>query len=492
MLVFGGGLVIRQNIKVSVSVKEHHFDSERNHKNMTNEQAKKIGRAKHMMIAQQIKYFNDDLKTTDKIYTHITNVIIPKRFALILHDKDVIENNEPVEPHIHIMLSFENARSLNRIAELMGIETQYIQKWNGDSNLGYAYLIHATDNASDQYQYSVDEVIANFDYSGLIKQIELDVKKAKNRKSRSVINMVLDNMKNGLLTIKDAEAFLTGSQYAQAKPKLENVWRWLQMQKAEKWRKEMIENGRSIDVIYIFGKSGNGKTRLAKQFAEKNDKNFFLTGSSRDPFQLYEEQSTIILDELRPSIFPYSDLLKLLDPFNFQSNAPSRYFDKAITADRIIITSPYSPKEFYKRIIENDKYFDEEIDSYYQFARRLGLVIFLTRDHMEIEFFNEQQRDFVLDSSTKRINPYKEDTVNNILSQNEKAEKLFKEIIEAFSPDSNTDQENCKKTLNKQTALFETHTKLEVTKKVIKTKNEKSPIIKPTKANDDETQNKDN
>ncbi|EHQ8213636.1 hypothetical protein KSO28_000519 [Listeria monocytogenes] len=249
----------------------------------------------------------------------------------------------------------------------------------------------------------------------------------------------------------------------------------------------MLETGRSIDVIYIYGQSGTGKTRLAKDYAEKSDSDYFFTGSSRDPFQLYEGQSTIILDELRPSTFPYNDLLKLLDPFNTRSNAPSRYFDKLLTADLIINTSPYSPKEFYQRIIKSDKHFDEKIDSYYQLARRLGLVIFMTKDYMQVAFFDESWQDFVLDNSSKEPNPYKEDSVNNVLSQNQKAEKLYKAVLDAFRPADNFTKEVGEEVLNEQTALFETHTKLEIKKKVVKTDNKKSPITKPTKANDDET-----
>ena len=455
----------------------------------------KTKKAKSMMITQQVEYLPSDMKTTEDCFITIMNKLEPLKCAVILHDKDVDDDGKAKAPHMHIMVTFENARSLKRVATLLGIKPQYIEQWKGESINGYSYLIHATTNAENQYQYSTDEIIANFDFDELMEQAREDIKrktKITSAKDEIIIRAYLDELKKGPITLKDVEERLTGSQYAKAKNRLENVWQKRRQNLAEAWRKEMLESGRSIDVIYICGQSGVGKTRLAKDYAEKSDNDYFLTGSSRDPFQLYEGQSTIILDELRPSTFPYNDLLKILDPFNTSSNAPSRYFDKMLTADLIIITSPYSPKEFYRRIIKSDKHFDEKIDSYYQLARRLGLVMLLTKDFIQVAFFNEQKRDFMLDSSTKEANPYKEDTVNNILSQNENAEKLFKEIIEAFSPDSNIDQENCKKTLNKQTALFETHTKLEVTKKVIKTKNEKGPIIKPTKANDDETQNEDN
>ena len=447
------------------------------------------------MITQQVEYLPSDMKTTDECFTTTLNKLEPSKCAVILHDKDMDDDGKTKAPHIHIMMTFENARSLKRVSTILGIKSQYIEHWKGESINGYSYLIHATTNAENQYQYSTDEVIANFDFDELMKQAREGIKrktKITSAKDEIIIRAYLDELKKGTITLKDVEEKLTGSQYAKAKNRLENVWQKRRQDLAETWRKEMLETSRSIDVIYIYGQSGAGKTRLAKDYAEKSDNDYFLTGSSRDPFQLYEGQPTIILDELRPSTFPYNDLLKLLDPFNTRSNAPSRYSDKMLTADLIIITSPYSPKEFYQRIIKSDKHFDEKIDSYYQLARRLWLVMSLTKDFMQAAFFNEQKQDFVLDSSTKRMNPYKDDTVNNILSQNEKAEKLYKDVVETFSTDIGKKQKFCEESLNKQTTLFKTHTQLEITKRVIKSKNEKGPITKPTKANSDETKNKDN
>lgn len=442
------------------------------------------------MITQQVEYIPSDMKTTDECFTTIMNKLAPSKCAVILHDKDVDDNGKIKAPHIHIMVAFDNARSLKRVATILGIEPQYIEQWKGESLNGYSYLIHATTNAEHQYQYSTDEVIANFDFDELMEQARQGIQrvtKTTSAKDEIIIRAYLDELKKGSVALKEVEDALTGSQFAKAKPRLEHVARKRRDTLAEEWRKDMLETGRSIDVIYIYGHAGVGKSRLAKDYAEKSDSDYFLTGSSRDPFQRYDGQSTIILDELRPSTFPYNDLLKLLDPFNTYSNAPSRYFDKALTANLIIITSPYSPKEFYQRIIKSDKHFDERIDSYYQLARRLGLVIFLTKDFMQVAFFDESRQDFVLDNSSKEPNPYKEDTVNNILSQNQKAEKLYKGVLDAFRIADNSIKETNEKASNEQMVLFETHTKLDVTKKIGKINNKKSPIIKPTKANDDGT-----
>ena len=76
-------------------------------------------------------------------------------------------------------------------------------------------------------------------------------------------------------------------------------------------------------VIYMYGGPGLGKTRLAKSYAEKEKEPYYITGSSRDPFQSYRNQEIVIIDELRPDTFNYSDLLKILDPYNFDVLLPS-------------------------------------------------------------------------------------------------------------------------------------------------------------------------
>ncbi|HFE9852708.1 TPA: Rep family protein [Enterococcus faecalis] len=463
---------------------------------------------RNMMYIQNITHF--PFKNMAACMTHIKKVIKPKRCAGIIHDKDVYTKEEQLDwekqyetpfphmigekkaDHVHVMMQFENPRSLENIAKLLGDQPQTIQKWQGNYKNGFAYLIHATTNANNQYPYPPEEVLANFDFEEMMLEIQESIKqntKSTIVKDELIIRACLDQLKTGDITLREVEDLLTGYQYAKAKNRIENVWLKRRKDLSENWRKEMIDTGKAIDVIYIYGQAGTGKTRLAKEYAKKNKNGYFLTGSSRDPFQLYQGEQTIILDELRPSTFPYNDLLKLLDPFNTRSNAPSRYFDKLLTADLIIITSPYSPKEFYQRIMKSDKHFDERIDSYYQLARRLGLVMFVTKDFMQVAFFDECRQDFTLDKSSKETNPYKEDTINNILSQNQKAEKLYKNILDAFRiTDSQKDYET---SLNEQTKLFETHTKLEIKKKIVKTDNKKSPIIKPTKANNDETKNVD-
>ena len=83
----------------------------------------------------------------------------------------------------------------------------------------------------------------------------------------------------------------------------------------------------------------------------------------------------------------YEYLLKLIDPYNYSVNAPSRYYDKALTAHTIFITSPFSPKELYNEMTRGRK----KADGFDQFQRRLTKVIHMTEDSIYDTLFNQEK-----------------------------------------------------------------------------------------------------
>ncbi|QJX60372.1 replication protein [Niallia circulans] len=384
-------------------------------------------KAKNMMYVQDLEH----LPFTDltECLKHIKKELNPIKYAGILHNKDISDDGSLKTPHIHVMLQFENARSIQNIAKVLKDKPQYIQQWKGDSTNGYSYLIHATTDAQEQYQYDVNEVVANFDYKDLIEKVKKRVKFILTGKDEIIIKGLLDKLYLGEITKEEVEKLLSGSQYAKAKTRIINVYQKRMEIVADEWREYMRENNLSIEVIWIYGASGVGKTRLAKDYASKYDEDYFVTGSSKDPFQHYQGQKIIILDELRPSIFQYSDLLKMLDPFNDDVMGASRYFDKPLTANIFIITSPYKPRDFYMKIIEENKKFDLHTDTFKQLARRINLVLYLDKDSMQIALYDSKLDNFFIEKSSKELNPYIEVTKNEDFLQNLKSEKLYKQVL---------------------------------------------------------------
>lgn len=362
------GLLYRQKVQSAKvpKIQKHRKYRKRGDTKMSDNKENRI-KAKNMMYVQQMKHLPTE--TIDNLIIEVEKTN-PKKYALIIHDKDKNEQGEPVEEHVHLMISYENARSLKNIAKKLKDKPQSIEIWKGKAENGYSYLIHATKDSINKYQYSPSEVRANFNYQEEIRRITEKVEKSRQLKNSALL---LDALYKGEITKEELEKTLTGSQYGKMKRQIEDVWSKHLQFKAKEWREEMKKSGKQIEVVWISGKSGTGKTSLAKAYAEKSNRPYFITGSSRDIFQNYSGEHTMIIDEFRVNMIQYPDLLRILDPFGSQVMAPSRYNDKVLSCDLIIITSPYSPVTFYKKLFDGDS--SIFIDSLEQLLRRITLTI---------------------------------------------------------------------------------------------------------------------
>lgn len=361
-----------------------------------------------MYTQQQRLLLETDWKNEVK---RIVDATEPEHWAGILHDKDINDDGEPVEPHLHLMLYFKHARSPQSLAwEIEGkqgkredAKTERLEFFKHPNN-GYSYLVHQTENAKDKYQYPVEDVISNFNFPEKIAKITKQVERANSRKDNEIIQKFLDLLYEGDMTLEEIEEELTGSQYAKASNKLKAVAEKRQERLGKDFIANMIASQARKTSIYIFGKSRLGKTRLAKYYAKTLSADYFITGSSRDPFQQYQNQPIVIIDELRYNSFQYEDLLKILDPYNFEVMLPSRYFDKVLTAQKIIITSPFSPRELYDKI----GFSLDDKDSFEQLQQRLETVILVEEETIYETYYNSKNKTYVKDETKSFPNPYKE------------------------------------------------------------------------------------
>ena len=207
------------------------------------------------------------------------------------------------------------------------------------------------------------------------------------------------------------EKRLSGSQYAKYHKKIDDVCAKRLQKLAEERTAERKAKGEKVKVIWIYGAAGTGKTRFAKEQAAKQPESYYITGSSRDPFQRYAGEDIIIYDEARPGDIPFSDLLKLLDPYGEDVAAPSRYYDKAICAGTFYITSPFSPWEYYKKIMGEGWIFQP--DKYEQLLRRLTLIIKMTEENIQPVQYDVQKQEFLSIPGTARKNTYCQEQKND-------------------------------------------------------------------------------
>ena len=164
----------------------------------------------------------------------------------------------------------------------------------------------------------------------------------------------------GLLLAKHKTKFLDACKIYQAK------------------RKDEIMNSKdSIQVIFLEGGTGTGKTTFSRRYSEEHNLSLCVSSSNNDPLQDYQGEDVLLIDDGRDNTFSYSDLLKILDNHT-RTSIKSRYSNKFFTGNTIILTSYVPLHEWYSQKSERD---DDDLQ---QLIRRVQKVITLTDEYMQV------------------------------------------------------------------------------------------------------------
>jgi len=102
---------------------------------------------------------------------------------------------------------------------------------------------------------------------------------------------------------------------------------------------------RDVEVYWLYGKSGSGKTYFCVQAAIQQDKDFLITeGNLNQYINGYTGQKCIIFDDLRIEDISYNKLLRYLDKYPLIVNIKGTTIP--LRADLIFVTSQFSPDQF--------------------------------------------------------------------------------------------------------------------------------------------------
>lgn len=354
------------------------------------------------MYTQQVKYLKmtiDDIKHTLELNEYV------KDFAMIIHDSDVDEHQNEVEPHLHVFLKMNQQKSVDYIADLFKDTSNYVEFFNKNTKghneqNGYLYLLHKTKNAENKHQYDMNDLIVPNDsdlkqrINKWIENYEESLSKYQSKRRKTVVQSILNDYAEGLMDKNELRESLTNLELAKHQKLIKDIDNVLVESAYLKYVEENRQQNKK--VIWIFGEPGAGKTflshKLANQYTDKND--IFVTSSNRDPFEDYFKESVVILEEFRTETnIGTNELLQLLDKTNPKFSAGSRYHNKKIMADLIIVNSIRSPDYFMPH--------DEPLK---QLTRRIDTLIKLDSQRiMELKITSNRHFEVINSSRKEKI-----------------------------------------------------------------------------------------
>lgn len=374
---------------------------------------------KYAEYVQQVEHLKMSIEDIEEMLNHLVKEGDVVRWAYILHDRDTKIDEETKgtilkKPHYHIALHLGGDKYKKpEIAKWFMDDENRIEYATRKGKYAYenmlSYLIHDTKKAKAQKKtpYEISEVKANFDYEATIIEIRNRIKEKEEEEN---IIPELEAICEGSIRRYNIGDYLNNIQRINFATNIERAFKIQQENK-------LAMHDRDMDVIYINGLSGTGKTTLAKMIAKEfgyKDNEIYIAGTGNDPFSFYSDQPVIILDETRGSTWKFNDILRLLDNNN-ATQFGSRYYNKLMAyCELMVLTSTISIDALYAGIAESD---GEQI---HQLKRRIQTQIYLDEQNMYISKYNEKYK--IYDNIGTKKNPVKQ-YVEYLKKEKEKASK---------------------------------------------------------------------
>ena len=312
---------------------------------------------KQCLVTSNVEFFKGDVQEIIKSHKTI------KQWAYILHDKD------DTAKHYHVYLNFGSSGvDTKQVGEWFGLQESQVEKIKGRKTDALQYLTHTDNKQKYKYQYSPLEVVANFDF-------ETEITNSK----------ILGDFKN--FSYAEQLEYIESlpiSEKPAAYRKLETLWKircqWL-----------TLHTERKIDVMFICGKGGTGKTYYAKKLLKSMNYDYCVSSSSNDFMQDYLGQKGLILDDCRDRSFKsFEDCLKLLDNHT-SSTVQSRFHNKSFNGEMIVITSSVPLSYWFRGKNGDGNYFNVANEDFVQLYRRISCYVEITNE--EIHVFSDITKD---------------------------------------------------------------------------------------------------
>ena len=338
----------------------------------------------HLNNQELIDEIGDTVLTYDEQYikaffNKYDNDVI--EYAYILHENDVNEKGEVEQAHYHICMRKTNKTNFKFDMLKHAFPVGKIEQGRTWEYM-LQYLLHK--NHPERTPHTEQEIVTNIDMGTL----DLYLKSTPSVKKRSALERNFDKLQDDILEYKILqyqfrEQLGKNKLYRKLMAEFDSkIERTFNAQKAGLYEKDKAT--RSLEVIFIEGGGGCGKTALAIAYCQQRKWSYYIASDENDPMQDYASQQCLILDELRDDSFSYSSFMRLLNTYT-GTTVQSRYYNKAFTGEAIIIPSYVPLNEYYKPDVKKKKKYVAD-ENYYgdnalvQLHRRIKTLVRAEKD----------------------------------------------------------------------------------------------------------------
>lgn len=257
--------------------------------------------------------------------------------------------NEEKTPHTHVYISFSSAVRFSTVKK--HFPTAHIETVKGSVQENIDYISKSGKwKDTDKSETSID---GSFEEIGYRPPENMGKRKDMEELYRMIVDEELSN----------AEIIRNNNDYIMQIDKLDKI-RTTYLQEKFKGTRRL-----DLEVIYVFGVTGSGKTRSI--FDKHNDDNLYRITDYKHPFDRYTTESVVMFEEFRNSL-PLKDMLNLLDIYPIMLSA--RYANKYACYNKVYICTNWRLEKQY----EYEQAYDKE--SWNAFLRRIHKVVEYTKD----------------------------------------------------------------------------------------------------------------
>lgn len=255
---------------------------------------------------------------------------------------------EEKTPHIHLFLCFENQIRFRTIKAIF--PHPHIDKCKGSVQENKDYVFK---EGKWKYSAKSETRIEGKQFEGGEMPEEMQGKRAD-------LEELYGMIKSGMTNI---QIFEENPAYIKYFDKIENVRQQYRMDKYKNtWR--------NLHVVYIWGKSGIGKTRSVME--KYGYENVYRITNYENPFDSYKGQDIIMFEEYRSQLRIH-DMLNYLDGYPVE--LPCRYADKVACFTRVYLVSNMDFDMQYKEIQAT------QAETWKAFCRRVHEIIHMDGKH---------------------------------------------------------------------------------------------------------------